>query len=195
MSIVGKGFIDNRRTDILRPMRNQMFERTAAMLGLMTIMAAPALFGADVFAADPEARAGKDKPALVEKRPAATRPNKSRPNAGGAAAVRVDGDASSRCRPDEDIACTVVRETAQGVLIVTYRASARAAGASASERKTWAVVSGAPAGASSATAGTVYVVPSLPQNQVAATSPATGLAPGHASAVTVALPNGAPILE
>jgi len=199
MGIVGKGFIDNRRTDILRRMRNQMLERTAAMLGLVTIVAAPAMFGADVFAADPAARAGKDKPAVVEKRAAATRPNKVHPSAGVSAPVRVDGDASARCRPDEDIACTVVRETAQGVLIVTYRAAASTAGGAASERKTWAIVSGTPAGASSASAGTVYVVPSLPQNQVAATghSPghSPGLPPGLPPAVTVALPNGAPILE
>lgn len=173
-------------------MRNQMLERTTAMLGLMTIIAAPAIFtlGADVFAAEPEARADKDKPAAsaaIEKRPAVTRANRSRANPGGAATARVEGDVSTRCRPEEDIACTVVRETAQGVLIVTYRASAATGGAAASERKTWAVVSGAPAGASSANAGTVYVVPSLPQNQVAAT--------GHAATVTVALPNGAPILE
>jgi hypothetical protein len=161
-------------------MRNHMFERTTAMLGLvMIVVAAPVIVGGDAFAADSEVRATKTRPAAVEKRPATTRATKKE------SPERADGDGSSRCRPEEDIACTVVRETAQGVLIVTYRASAT--GTAATERKTWAVVSGAPAGASAASAGTVYVVPSLPQNQVAAT--------GHSLAVTASLPNGAPILE
>jgi hypothetical protein len=163
-------------------MRNHMFEPTAAMLGLVTlVVAAPVIFGGDTLAADSEVRAAKTRPALFEKHPVTTRATKKE----SPADARADGDASSRCRPDEDIACTVIRETAQGVLIVTYRASAT--GAAATERKTWAVVSGAPAGAPAASAGTVYVVPSLPQNQVAAT--------GHSATATAALPNGAPILE
>lgn len=98
----------------------------------------------------------------------------------GAAA---EEDAAYRCRPDEDIACTVVRETAQGVLIVTFRPAG-----TAQERKTWAVVSGTPTGVQAAGGGTVYVVPSLPQNLAAG--------PFHSpGAVAASLPNGAPILE
>jgi hypothetical protein len=61
-----------------------------------------------------------------------------------------------RCHPKEDIACTVVRETARGLVIVTLRPSA-----TKSRPAAWSVVSGPPPGMPEAAGGTVYVVPTI----------------------------------
>jgi len=66
-----------------------------------------------------------------------------------------DSDAY-RCHPNEDIACTVVRETAQGMTIVTMRP-----GGQASSAASWSVVSGTPAGATAFPGGIIYVVPTV----------------------------------
>jgi hypothetical protein len=85
-----------------------------------------------------------------------------------------------RCHPTEDIACTVVRETPQGTVIVTMRP----AGAAAKPAAIWSVVSGSPPGPAGVTAlgGTIYVVPT------SSPEPRADLShPGPA--------NGAPILD
>jgi len=84
-----------------------------------------------------------------------------------------------RCRPSEDVACTVVRETAQGTLIVTMRPARHSAVAPA-----WVVISGSPPSAGPHPGGTVYVVPN---------SPADGQTVPHQAALIP--PNGAPILD
>ncbi len=82
-----------------------------------------------------------------------------------------------RCQPSQDISCTVVRETAEGTLIVTMRrAGART--------PAWMVISGAPPSQGPHPGGTVYVVPS-------STAEAQ---PGDRQAVALS-PNGAPIIE
>ena len=67
-----------------------------------------------------------------------------------------DADAY-RCHPSEDIACTVVRETAHGVTVMTMRA-----GRSPSQAAAWSVVRGAPPGAVAYPGGIIYVVPTTP---------------------------------
>jgi len=84
-----------------------------------------------------------------------------------------------RCHPMEDIACTVVRETPQGTVIVTMRPAGAAA-----KPAVWSVVSGTPPGPVGVTAlgGTIYVVPTV------SPEPRADLQhPGPA--------NGAPILD
>jgi hypothetical protein len=84
-----------------------------------------------------------------------------------------------RCRPSEDIACTVVRETPSGIVIMTMRSPGAAA-----RPVVWSVVSGRPPGAPDLEGGTVYVVPtSPPYPEARATLPPLGPA------------NGAPILD
>jgi len=84
-----------------------------------------------------------------------------------------------RCHPSEDISCTVVRETAQGTLIVTVRPGGRSALTPA-----WMVISGTPPTPGPHPGGTVYVVP----NTSADAEPMP-----HQAALMPA--NGAPILE
>jgi hypothetical protein len=84
-----------------------------------------------------------------------------------------------RCHPSQDIACTIVRETVQGTLIVTVRPKGRSGTAPA-----WTVVSGAPPSAGPHPGGTVYVVPS---------SGADGESTFHQAALMTS--NGAPILD
>jgi hypothetical protein len=85
-----------------------------------------------------------------------------------------------RCHPKEDIACTVVRETARGMVIVTLRPSA-----AKSRPAAWSVVSGPPPGIPEAAGGTVYVVPTIQWPSEARTS----------QQPIVATANGAPILD
>jgi hypothetical protein len=57
------------------------------------------------------------------------------------------------CHPKEDLSCTVIHETTQGIVVVTFRPTG------AKEKREWSVVN-APAEASeSSTGGTIYVVP------------------------------------
>jgi hypothetical protein len=67
-----------------------------------------------------------------------------------------DNDAY-RCHPNEDIACTVVRETATGMTIMTMRP-----GGGIAPPSSWSVVSGTPPGASAYPGGIIYVVPTTP---------------------------------
>jgi hypothetical protein len=70
------------------------------------------------------------------------------------------------CHPNDDLSCTVIHETAKGIVVVTFRPTG------AKEKREWSVVN-APAEASgSSTGGTIYVVPgSAPTATVA--QPAT----------------------
>jgi hypothetical protein len=88
------------------------------------------------------------------------------------AAVASDSD-PYRCHPNEDVACTVVRETAQGLVIATFRGRPEEGGS-------WTVVSSPPPGAPYTPGGTVYVVPSIPRT---------------AAAQPPLPPNGAPIID
>jgi hypothetical protein len=57
------------------------------------------------------------------------------------------------CHPHDDLSCTVIHETAQGIVVVTFRPTG------AKETRVWSVVN-APAEPGSASAGgTIYVVP------------------------------------
>ncbi len=103
-------------------------------------------------------------------------PKKAPPALPAPRRARVDPDG---CQPAQDIACTVVRETAQGTLIVTMRRTGPAARPPA-----WIVVSGVPPTAGAHPGGTVYVVPNGPAE------------PPHADReAAVIAPNGAPILD
>lgn len=96
--------------------------------------------------------------------------------------VDADGDAY-RCHPNEDIACTVVRETARGVTVTTMRP-----GRSPSQAASWSVVRGAPPGAVAYPGGIIYVVPT--------TSPAPSAFQGLAETIESAYTaNNSPILE
>ena len=90
-----------------------------------------------------------------------------------------------RCHPNEDIACTVVRETPEGMTIVTMRP-----GGATAIPASWSVVSGTPPGANAYPGGIIYVVPQPP------TGPprfdATARSDRDATLVTA---NDAPILD
>jgi hypothetical protein len=126
-----------------------------------------------------EARAQETRPAPPATRPplarASTavvrRPAEAKP-APPATSATPDPD-PYRCHPNEDIACTVVRETLQGLVIATFRGRPEEAG-------TWTVVSSPPPGAPYTPGGTVYVVPSIPRT---------------AAAQPPLPPNGAPIID
>jgi hypothetical protein len=123
--------------------------------------AAPPASGAASAAASattrPPGELGKktDKPAAI---PAAARvaadPARREPRR----AAAQDSD-PYRCHPNEDIACTVVRETAQGMTIVTLRPGRPAMPMSAAS---WSVVGGAPPGGTAYPGGIIYVVPTAP---------------------------------
>jgi hypothetical protein len=82
-----------------------------------------------------------------------------------------------RCN-QADVSCTVVRETAQGTLIVTVRPTGQSAIIPA-----WLVISGAPPSPGPHPGGKVYVVPSSAEPEPTA----------HQAALTYV--NGAPILD
>jgi hypothetical protein len=109
------------------------------------------------------------------------------------AQARSDADESLyRCHLDEDSACMVVRQTARGLVVVSYRPPGRADAA-----KNWSVVVNDPGGGSHTVgAGTVYVVPAGPSSAkaVAETAPPPLPAP-RLPASGAASPNGAPIVE
>lgn len=83
-----------------------------------------------------------------------------------------------RCHPSQDISCTVVRETADGTLIITLRR--RGPGA---RTPAWTVINGAPPSPPQVAGGTVYVVPN--------STPEASSVNRQASLS----PNGAPILD
>ncbi len=95
------------------------------------------------------------------------------------AAPRPAADNPYRCNPSQDLACTIVRETAQGTLIVTMRQKGHSAVAPA-----WVVISGAPPSSGPHLGGTVYVVPN--------SSESAQPIPQQAAAIAS---NGAPILD
>jgi hypothetical protein len=84
-----------------------------------------------------------------------------------------------RCHPSADIACTVVRETADGLVIATLRGPGVR-----EDAPNWSVVSGAPPAPATTARGTVYVVPT-----------ATFTPAYHDGPLPMPLANGAPILD
>jgi len=120
-------------------------------------------------------RATESPPPAEQHSPARVAPRKQAPPAVPAAA---DDDAY-RCHPSEDIACTIVRETTHGTLIVTMRPAGPSAPTPA-----WMVISGSPPTVGPHPGGTVYVVPTVTFEPPP---------PGHQVALMPA--NGAPILE
>jgi hypothetical protein len=57
------------------------------------------------------------------------------------------------CHPKQDLACTIVHETANGVVVVTFRPSG------AKNARVWSVVNAGAAPAADAAGGTIYIVP------------------------------------
>jgi hypothetical protein len=88
-------------------------------------------------------------------------------------------DDAYRCHPSDDIACTVVRETAEGLVIATLRGPG-----AHTDPPNWSVVSGVPPAPVNGARGTVYVVPT-----------ATFTPAYHGGSMPLPLPNGAPILD
>jgi hypothetical protein len=86
-----------------------------------------------------------------------------------------------RCHLDEDTACTVVRQTPQGVVVLSYRSAV-----AGDKPEGWSVVIGnGMVGSRAAPPGTVMIVPA---------TPAVPMASSGARSSSPA-PNGAPILE
>ena len=121
-------------------------------------------------------RAAESPPPADQHSPGHITPKKQPATSAQAAA----DDDPYRCHPSEDVACTIVRETAHGTLIVTMRPAGPAAPTPA-----WMVISGTPPTIGPHPGGTVYVVPSA--------TFADPPSPGHQVALMPA--NGAPILE
>jgi len=138
---------------------------SAAVIATLTLCL-PAL-AAETSPSGPGAAGG---PEHQEPKKAAPKPPAPRPAA---------TDDPYRCHPSEDVACTVVRETSQGTVIVTVRPRGRSALTPA-----WMVVSGTPPSPGPHPGGTVYVVP----NTTADAEPT----PHQAALVSS---NGAPILD
>jgi hypothetical protein len=118
-----------------------------------------------------------------ERAPARVAPKKQvaiAPPAASPAPAPPATDDPYRCHPSEDIACTIVRETLSGTLIVTLRPVSPRAAAPA-----WTVVSGAPPTPGPHPGGTVYVVPNVAPSETASWPHQVALMPA----------NGAPILE
>ncbi|HEY2902617.1 MAG TPA: hypothetical protein VGL59_18675 [Polyangia bacterium] len=104
-------------------------------------------------------------------------------------------DALYRCHLDEDTACTIVRQTARGVVVLTYRPPGVVPSSSS-----WSVVINEPTGASQTVRpGTVTIVP--PDGAAKATGDALSsptAPPPFAlptKAASAAIPNGAPIID
>jgi hypothetical protein len=95
--------------------------------------------------ASPPAAARKaEAPSAVDKRKATPRP------------PRDAADGLYGCRLQEDLACTVVHETAKGVVVVTFQPAGMRDG------RTWSVVN-VPTGGASTSGGTIYIVPEATQ--------------------------------
>ena len=98
-------------------------------------------------------------------------------------------DTMYRCHPDEDMACTIVRQTGRALIVLTYRPSGAEIG------QPWSVMINDPGGASQIVRpGTVTIVP----NEVAQGKTLVDCAPPMplpAPAGGGPLPNGAPIID
>jgi hypothetical protein len=140
------------------------FTLSAAVIALLALCGPAG--AAEAGAAD----AAKPVPEHAVRKKAATQPVAPHPAA---------AEDAYRCHPNEDIACTVVRETAAGTMIVTYRPAARSATTPA-----WMIVSGPPPSAGPQPGGTIYVVPTSTREPAPL--------PQQAALMYV---NGAPILD
>jgi hypothetical protein len=166
-----------------------VMQKTAVRSSAMVLGVTIALVGNGGFGG-PARAADKNSPALAHARtPEPKRADRSGTPADPAhpAAPRRDqapatspSPSTTECHLAEDIACTIVRETADGTLIVTIHPGGMSAPAPA-----WSVISGAPPGTWTRTGGTIYVVPTLTM---------VSNAGGGDQAVLVTA-NGAPILE
>ena len=98
------------------------------------------------------ARADATAPAALA--PAARKPAVKRTPPARAHETSVDDQSLYACHPKEDLSCTVIHETPQGIVVVTFRPTG------AKEKREWSVVN-APAEASAgpSAGGTIYVVP------------------------------------
>jgi hypothetical protein len=119
------------------------FRTAAATFTLSTAVALAALAvgQADAIAKDMEPAPAASKPAA----PRAETAKKVPPRA-----PATDDRNPYACHPKQDLACTVVHETAQGIVVVTFRPSG------VKEPHVWSVVN-APGAASAG--GTIYIVP------------------------------------
>jgi hypothetical protein len=88
-----------------------------------------------------------------------------------------DGASLYACHPKDDLSCTVIRETAKGIVVVTFRPTG------AKETRVWSVVNAPAQPGSGSTGGTIYVVPG-------AARPVSDVQPP-----TQFSDNGAPILD
>jgi hypothetical protein len=118
--------------------------RTVVMTLALTLFAALALGGQRAQAKAPVPAAAMPKAAAprADAKKIATRPRAA------------DDSSLYTCHPGEDLSCTVIHETAKGVVVVTFRPSG------AKETREWSVVNepSTPGGASDG--GTIYIVPS-----------------------------------
>ena len=106
------------------------------------------------------------------------------------------GEGLYQCHPDEDSACTIVRQTARGLVVVSYRAR----GAVLDAGQGWTVVVTDAAGnTQTVKPGTVTIIPrDAPPPAAASDAAPTSPPPWPAPAPEVtrsALPNNAPIVE
>ena len=147
-------------------MDKRAFQLAAVLLGTATTLAAPAAAGPSQPLPAPPLVV-KPAPPLPAAPPLATVPTSvptpPQPPPPLPAAPRPPNPYG--CHPKEDIACTVVHETAQGMVIVTLRPAA-----AKSRPAVWSVVSGPPPGTPEAAGGTVYVVPTIQWPSVARAS-------------------------
>jgi len=148
-----------------KPTPPKATSRTAVVAAM--ILTLGSLAGARTAFADPSGGGAPKKAAPATVHPAPPAP--------------AEADDAYRCHPSEDVACTIIRETAQGTLIVTMRP-----GGASSAAPAWTVISGAPPTLGPHPGGTVYVVPNAsPSSETASWAHEAALMPA----------NGAPILE
>ena len=82
------------------------------------------------------------------------------------------------CHPGEDLACTVIHETAEGVVVVTFRPTGT------KDARVWSVVNAPAESNAGSSGGTIYIVPGGSARQVSEVQPAVMLST-----------NGAPIID
>ncbi|HEY2730995.1 MAG TPA: hypothetical protein VGK52_13720 [Polyangia bacterium] len=113
--------------------------------------------------AAPPARAAAPRAAELKHAPPAP-PAAPRPRR--AETRTVDG-----CHPGEDLACTVIHETADGVIVMTFRPT------NAKNAPNWSVVNEPAEGNAGSSGGTIYIVPSGGSRQLSSVTLSTNGAP------------------
>jgi hypothetical protein len=139
----------------------------------VTIFAGALALGAVLLGPQAAARADGSPPAAPPVRAAAPRAAAIK-HAPPPARAR-DADASSLygCSPGQDLACTVIHETAQGIVVVTFRPT------NVKNAPNWSVVNAPAETNAGSSGGTIYIVPGSSR---------------QLSAVTLST-NGAPIID